>query len=287
MPDSVEAALKSLRAAQGSTAVVAGGTDLLLDMQQGRHAPVDTLVDISRIAEMQRLDLDGEHIFLGAGVTHRRILESSLLAQHANCLVEGSGLVGGPQVRNVGTIGGNVAHALPAGDGTIALLALEAEAELASLDGRRRLPLADLFAGPGQVTFERRDELLVGFHLPLQAAQEASAFRRIMRPQGVAIAILNMAAWLRMANDGSLEAVRLAIGPAGPRPIRPVKTEALLCGRFINAETLSLAKDQLIEETSLRTSRHRATAAYRQHLVAVLLERVLTAASEQATAVAV
>jgi len=279
-PTSVDDALAALADCAGQTAIIAGGTDLLLDMQQGRHAPVELLVDVTRIEEMSLIERDADHIFLGAAVTHSAIVANGLLQEHTSCLVEGCGLIGGPQVRNVATIGGNVAHALPAGDGTIALLALDAQAMIASRGGRTWKLLSDLFAGPGETSFDRSKEILVGFRLPLRGIKEGSAFRRVMRPQGVAIAILNMAIWLRQATDGTLDDIRLAIGPGGPVPFRAILTENALRGGNATQEALTAATETLLSEVQLRTSRHRATHAYRAHLTGPLLDRTITAALE-------
>jgi len=281
-PKTVEEALRSLQASAGSKAIIAGGTDLLLDLEQGRHPHVDLLVDVTDIEEMRQIRLDVDRLFLGAAVTHREIVESGTLQEHAACLVDASGLIGGPQVRNIATIGGNVAHALPAADGTIALLALGAEAQIASANGREWRPLGELFAGPGETAFDRTGEILVGFRIPACRRNEGSAFQRIMRPQGVAIAILNMAAWLRETGDGVIQDVRIAVGPAGPRPFRGRKTEAVLLGQRLDKETLHKATASLLEGVSLRTSPHRATSEYRRHLVPVLMERTLKEAQDRA-----
>jgi carbon-monoxide dehydrogenase medium subunit len=196
-------------------------------------------------------------------------------------LIEGCRLIGGPQVRNVATIGGNVAHALPAGDGTIALHALDAQAQLASTDGLRWVPIQDLFAGPGKAAFDRSTTLVVGFKIGLKGPREGSAFRRVMRPQGVAIAILNMSCWLRLAEDGSIETIRLAVGPGGPTPFRARQTETVLAGRTWGEEAGQIAGNTLLDEVSLRTSRHRATETYRRHLSEILLRRTVEAALEQ------
>jgi CO/xanthine dehydrogenase FAD-binding subunit len=277
-PGNLEEALEILAKADGSARIVAGGTDLLLDIQQGRHPPVACMVDITGIPELQAVAATDDEIYLGAAVTHTTILEDPLLTEHAHCLVEACGLIGGPQVRNVATIGGNVAHALPAGDGTIALLALDAQAQIASPEGRRWADLEDLIRGPGQTTFDRSREVLVGFRLKKRRAGETSAFRRIMRPQGVAIAILNMAVWLSRPAGSVVEDVRLAVGPAGPRPLRARETEAILRGRELSEEVLAQATDVLLREARLRTSPHRATVEYRRHLAGILLRRTISAA---------
>ena len=251
----------------------------------GAHPQVDTLVDVSGIPEMGEIEEKDGFIYLGAAVTHKQIISSELLLKHAQCVVEGCGLIGGPQVRNVATIGGNVSHALPAGDGTISLLALDTQVEIASEEGRRWEPLVEIFAGPGKVTFDREKELVTRFRFAKRAGLEGSAFHRVMRPQGVAIAILNMSGWVKLDAAGNLTDVRVACGPAGPRPLRAYQTEAFLKGKHLDDETLVEAARVLDGEVNLRTSRHRATKEYRHSLLPVLLKQVLplaiTRASEQ------
>jgi len=276
---SVAEALEILSIDDRSKALIAGGTDLLLDIRQGRHPHPDILLDVSEIEEMRDIRLEGESIFLGGAVTHNEIVSSELLIEHAQCVVEGCGLIGGPQVRNVATIGGNVAHALPAGDGTISLLALGAEVQIASRLGKARWePLIDIFDGPGKVTFDQEHELLVGFRFSRIKDREASAFHRVMRPQGVAIAILNMAAWVKFEDNGRLADVRIACGPAGPQPFRAFQTESVLKGKSFDDTSFNLACQELNGEVRLRTSIHRATKEYREQLLSVLLRRVLDVA---------
>ena len=281
-PDTIEEAVENLTNAPGSVAVIAGGTDLLLDIRQGRHQAVDRVVDISGISEMQEIALEEKFIYLGAGVTHIQLISNPLLQDHAQCVVEGCGLIGGPQVRNVATIGGNVSHALPAGDGTVSLLALNSEVQIVSPDDDRWLPLIEIFAGPGKVTFDRNRELVVGFRFPAREPREGSAFDRVMRPQGVAIAILNMAGWVKLDKNGDLENVRLACGPAGPKPFRAENTEKYLRGKTWDESSYMEACQILAGEVSLRTSAHRATKEYRHKLLPVLLQKVLDSAVERA-----
>lgn len=282
---SVEEALQLLSACAGEGRVIAGGTDLLLDLQQGRQASIDTLVDVNRITEMTTVEMDGEYLSIGAAVTLNKLVEARLIQENAQALVEACALVGGPQVRNSATLGGNVAHALPAGDGSIALLALDARAEVASLDGRRMCPLADLFLGPGESAIQHNREILVRFLLPKRAGGQASVFRRVMRPQGVALPVLNMAVWLERTQSEENDVVRdirIAVGPAGPVPYRPATTEATLRGRLLVKDVVEEAKVILRREARFRSSSQRATAEYRQHLSGVLLEQTLEAAWERA-----
>ena len=277
-PTTVDEALQELARAPGESRVIAGGTDLLLDLQQGRQAPVRALVDITGIAELCDIGEQEGSIFIGAAATHSRIVGHPLLTRHAPCLVEACSLIGGPQVRNVATLGGNVAHGLPAADGTIALLALGAQAIVAEAGGRRTVPLESLFVGPGQTTLRGRTALLVGFLFPQRDAQEGSAFQRIMRPQGVAIAILNIALWLRMDAAGIIAQARLAVGPCGPMPRRATAAEALMCGQPANVANSERILKALAEDVQLRTSVHRASAEYRYHVLGVLLRRIVPSA---------
>lgn len=270
LANTIEDALRALAEAPESARILSGGTDLLLDIQQGRHPPVHTLVDITNIPEMAVLEIRGDELFIGAGVPHNKIVKSSLIQEHAEALGEACGLIGGPQVRNVATLGGNVAHALPAADGTIALMALGAEAEIASLDGRRVVALADLFKGPGQSALDPQKELLAGFYLPLREAGQGSAFHRVMRPQGVAIAILNCAVWLQAGND-MIEEIRIAIGPSGPTPRRLKEAEKILKTHPPTQECIHQAYQAVLGEVNLRNSRHRATSDYRKKITGVLL----------------
>jgi xanthine dehydrogenase FAD-binding subunit len=277
-------ALEIMAAAQRerrSTVLIAGGSDLLLDLQQGRHLLVDDLVDITSVPEMNVLEIRQDRLYIGAAVPLNRIVASDLVRRHAEAVFEACSLIGGPQVRNTATLGGNVGHALPAADGTISLLAMDALAEVACLDGARFVPVEKLFLGPGRSALEPGCELLIGFSLPLGKPGQASSFRRVMRPQGVAIAILNMAAWVERDGDGIRQA-RLSVGPAGPTPFRARAAEHSLEGQPLNEETLTNARQALLADTHFRTSPHRATAEYRQHIAGVLLEETLTTAWERA-----
>lgn len=277
----VSDAIQALTSAQGSTGVIAGGTDLLLDLQQGRHKPFDLLVDITQIPEMRLIEIRQERLFIGAGLPLNQVVASPLVYEHARTLFESAGLIGGPQVRNIATLGGNVAHALPAADGTISLMALDAQAEVAGPDGRRLLPIGEMFLGPGKSALDPHCQVLVGFHLPLRRPGQASAFRRIMRPQGVAIAILNMSIWLELSAEYIAD-IRIAIGPAGPTPLRARRAEDALRGATLEAPAIEGAAEALLAEARFRDSPHRATAAYRRRMARVLLDDVLHIAWQRA-----
>jgi CO/xanthine dehydrogenase FAD-binding subunit len=215
--------------------------------------------------------------FVGAAVSVNRIVHDSLADVHAQALTEACNLIAGPQVRNVATLGGNVAHALPAADGTIALLALNAQAEVAGSTGIRRIPFKDLFLGPGKSALKHGEELLVGFYLPLSTPHQASCFKRIMRPQGVALPIINLAIWLERTND-AISQIRIAVGPGGPTPWSGIEAEKKLTGKPLNEETFSAAVEVLLAQVGFRSSARRASSDYRRHIVVGLFRDVLETA---------
>jgi xanthine dehydrogenase FAD-binding subunit len=281
IPNTLYHALNILQSYHHSTAIVAGGTDLLLDIQQGRHAGVEVLVDVTRIPELTRLEIRGERLFIGAGIPLDQVAASPLVKQHARALAESTGQIGGPQVRAVGTLGGNVAHALPAGDGAISLLALDARAEIARSDGVREVPLTQIYKGPGESTLEKSAEIITGFYLPLGKIGQASGFARVMRPQGVALPVINMAIWLEVI-DKKISRSRVAVGPAGPVPRRAVDVESFLCSQELDDLTIETAVQALHGCIQFRSSPLRASAAYRDHLAEVLLERLLKTVYQRA-----
>jgi xanthine dehydrogenase FAD-binding subunit len=306
-PTELSQALKAFAEASGPILPIAGGTDLLLDLEQGRHSPVHTLLDVTAIREMTALEVRGDELFIGAAIPVNRIVLDPLVLTHAQALTEACNLIAGPQVRNVATLGGNVAHALPAAEGTIALLALNAQAEIASsslpkehrddvsgADGRvakrietersrsagvdtRRIPFKELFLGPGKSALKHGQELLVGFHLPLARHHQASCFKRIMRPQGVALPIINVAVWLEREED-VIRQICIAVGPGGPTPWRGTEVEKALIGKSLNAENFNAALEALLAQVGFRSSARRASSDYRRHIVSGLFKDVLETA---------
>lgn len=304
LPTTVDGALDLLAAYDGRARVIAGGTDLLLDLQaeyfEGQRPHYAALIDVTRIAGANEIRADGDFIVIGCGVTHAQVVESALIQTRATALAEACSVVGGPQVRNVATLVGNVAHALPAADGTLALMALGAEAQVAKMPKVPNeqpeiinhkseihwLPLAALFKGPGESAVDATRELIVAVRFRQAGAGEASAFARVMRPQGVALPILGMVVQVKVRNSEfgmRVEEIAISTGPVAPVPFRAVKTEAFLRGQMFSDETLARAARVLLDEASPRTSPHRATREYRVELLPMLLERTLRAAVERAS----
>jgi carbon-monoxide dehydrogenase medium subunit len=294
-PQTVADALSLLARYEGRARVVSGGTDLLLEMQQGRRPSLEALVDVTAIDDMVYVRRQESWIEIGAAATHAQIVKSELVVQQATCLVESCGVIGGPQVRNVATLGGNVAHARPAADGTTALVAMAAEAEVATGDGRAWHPILHLFKGPGKSAVDQTLQLITRFRFPAARPGTGTAFKRVMRPQGVALPILACAAWVQVGSrsqpdsegrllpteDAVIEDVRICIGPVRPVPCRARETEGVLHGRSL-AAALDEAVVAVQAEFSPRTSKHRATSAYRVEMLEILLRRTLPLAVRRA-----
>jgi xanthine dehydrogenase FAD-binding subunit len=280
-PASVTEAIQALMSAPGLAMPIAGGTDLLLDLKQGRHAPVHTLIDLTFVPEMTAVELRGDELFIGAAVPVNRVALDPLVGAHAQALVEACNLIAGPQVRNTATLGGNVAHALPAADGTIALTALDAQTEVAGVSGTRRVPFTSLFLGPGKSTIKKGEELIVGFHLPQIKKGQASCFKRIMRPQGVALPILNCAVWLER-EENVVKDIHIAVGPGAATPFRATQAGAAMRGKTFNEVSINRTVEEMLAQAQFRSSARRASAEYRRHIVVGLFSDTLQTAWERA-----
>ena len=277
-PKSLGEAIALLESYGNKTRIVAGGTDLILDLEFGRDEKVDALVDVTSIEGLDRIEESGNWIIIGAAATHADIAVNSMVRRHGMALAEGSAVVGGPQVRNVATIGGNLAHALPAADGTTGLMVLDAHVLIQgpkNVEEGQWRPLQTLFSGPGK-NFLKLGELITAIRFPRIINRSASAFDRVMRPQGIALPMLAAAASLRLEDESDrIVSLALCIGPAGPVPFRATEAESILVGTIPNPEIISAAISAAQDQAVLRNSRHRASKDYRHELVAVLLNRVL------------
>jgi len=280
-PRTITEAIEALVTSPKPVASIAGGTDLLLDLEQGRHSAVHTLVDVTNVKELLAIEVRTERLFIGAGIPVNQIILNPLVSQNAQALVEACELIGGPQVRNVATLGGNTAHALPAADGTIALLAFDTKVEIAGTSGSRELPFSELFLGPGKSMLKHGEELIVGFYLDIKKPHQASCFKRIMRPQGVALPIINLAVWLER-DENQIKNMHIAVGPGGPTPWRASEAEAILTGNSMDENLSQAALNALLNQVGFRSSLRRASSDYRRHLVESLYKDTLKTAWDRA-----
>jgi carbon-monoxide dehydrogenase medium subunit len=266
-------ALAALAKYGREAAVLAGGTDLNVLMRAGARQP-RVVVAIGGIPGLRQLeDTDGK-IRLGAALTHAEVASDPRLAPF-QALVRGASAVGSPQVRNVGTVGGNVANASPAGDLYPPLLAFGARVTLEAAASRREMDLDDFVKGPGLSSIAPA-ELVTGVSFDRPEGAFHSGFAKLGLRNAVAISVANCAIFAT-AQGGKFRDVRLACGAVAPRPMRMLAAEALLAGEQPTAELVEEAGRAASAECDPITDL-RASATYRRHVVGVLVARVLEAA---------
>ena len=279
-PASVEEALDFLKLHEGQARVIAGGTDLILDIKD-RVREVKVLIDISRIEKLRQIEKDGDDIKIGAMVTHQQAASSTLLRKQAPVLVEASSTVGSPQVRNTGTIVGNVLNAQPAADAAVALFALDARIEVTSLGGKRVVPIADLYQGVGVSAVDSTSEIVTALYFKGLQDKQGSAFMRLAQRKALALPMLNVATVLTV-KKGRFEDVKLVIAPVAPIPFRSIKAEEALKGAAVDLEVMKKAGELAAGESEPRDSELRGSAEYRREMVKVLVRRALEQAAQKA-----
>jgi CO/xanthine dehydrogenase FAD-binding subunit len=282
VPTLLEEALSMLKERQGQARVIAGGTDLIIQLKK-KEVTARCLVDVTNLDELKGIELEDGFIRVGACVTHAELASSSLIREGAAALAEGASRVGSPQIRNMGTVGGNIVNAQPAADTVVPLMALEAEVEVATSTGTRREPLGGLCVGPGQCTVDATAEILTTVRFRALGPNQGSAFERLAKRRALALPILNAAAVVTL-NDGedTFQEVRLAVGPIGPTPSRVFNAEEALRGAPIEAQAIAAAMELAAQEAQPRSNPLRGSAEYRREMVKVLLRRSLERAVQAA-----
>ncbi len=264
--------LWSILGDEPGAAVVAGGTDFFPKERQARSRS-PALVFVGGIGELRRLEEDGEFIFLGSAVTHRQVAASPLVRKYAPVLARAAGELGSPAIRTMGTVGGNIVTASPAGDTLTPLYVLDAAVETRSLDGFRITPLKRFIRGPG-ATALRAGEILYGIWIPKGQRQGVHHFEKVGRRRGPTISLASLASILHLSGEGDIEAVRLAWGSVGPTVVTIPAVEEYLTGKPLNADMLRSAMP-LVREHVAPIDDERAGAEYRRTVAANLLLRLL------------
>ncbi|MCK5852237.1 xanthine dehydrogenase family protein subunit M [bacterium] len=249
--------------------MLAGGTDLLVRLKDEINRP--DIIDISHIEEMKGISDLNSKIRVGALVTFSEIIENKLVAENVGVLVQAAEMIGSPQIRNRGTIGGNIANASPAGDSLPPLFVLEAEIEIAGMNYSRTIPMKDFFKGPGKSVLND-GEIIVAVLIPKNENWEG-AFVRLGQREALAISKVSLALLLKIKDD-KIEEARIALGAVAPTVIRAEKTERFLVGKEINVDTISEAKKIICEEVS-PISDIRSIAEYRKEMCGVLFEQAI------------
>jgi len=257
---------------------IAGGTDLIIQMHRGKVAPRH-VVDLQRVPGLDCIEVNGD-VRLGALVTHRAIERCASFQGRLRGLVEGAEVVGGHQVRNVGTVGGNIANGSPAADVVPVLLALDAAVTCVGADGERTMALEEFLVGPGQ-TACRPGELLTSVRFAAPAGRTATAFLKAGRRRAREIAVVCVATRLTLDAGGErCVDARIALGAVAPTTWRAREAERVLEGRALTPEALHEA-GRAAAAGCRPISDVRASARYRQHLVETLVPRALARCLER------
>ncbi len=252
---------------------LAGGTNLVADMRSGRHRP-GALMDISGLDELRGIRRENGYMVIGGGVTVASLLDEPLIGRHASVLREAAAVFAGPLVRNRATVGGNLADASPAADTAPPLLALDAEVELVSARGSRRLPLEEFVVGVRE-TLRRSDELLAAVRWPVPPPNSAGAFYKLGLRKADAISIVSVAVMVEGDGNGVCRQARIALGAVAPQPLRSHAAEELLRGQPLTTEGIAEAARLAAEATS-PIDDIRGSATYRRRVIEVLVRRLLT-----------
>jgi CO/xanthine dehydrogenase FAD-binding subunit len=278
LPETVDDAVAHLAETSGAT-VLAGGTDLMVEVNEGHRRPGETVVVVNRIAELRswRRDADAATVTIGAAVTYRE-LETGPLAELVPALAQAARTVGSPQIRNAGTLGGNLATCSPAGDGLPVLAALDARVELASAEGRRTVAVGDFMVGVKRTAL-RPGEMIVSIIVPIVEGWQGYAKVGVRNAMVIAVA----SACVVLDRPGRRSAI--AIGSVGPTILRCPDAEAHLAAT-VDWDTLAVSPGDLdrvgalVSAASRPITDHRSTAEYRRHAVGVLARRLVGRASQ-------
>jgi xanthine dehydrogenase FAD-binding subunit len=260
-----------LAATQGR--VLAGGTDLIVFMEAGRLRP-DTLIDISRLSELRYVRGDAQSIRIGPLTTHSQLVQSPLLQEWAPILPMAAATIGAVQIRNRGTIGGNLGTASPAGDTIPALLALAAGATLRSVRGERQVALDEFFLGPGK-TVMAPDEYIAEIWFPTPTRAARGVYVKAGRRKAQAISLVSVGVQLT-ADDGRVGTAGIALGSVAPTVMRATAAEQALAGRRLTSDLCQQAAAIAAGEAH-PISDIRASADYRRSLVQTWVRRALEA----------
>jgi len=272
-PCSVQEAVAAL--GSGNARILAGGTDLIVQLREGRRA-ARQVIDVKRIPEMMDVTCEADGSFsIGAAASFSRLAAHRELAEAHPAIVESGRLVGSLQIQNRAGLGGNICNAAPSADAVPAVICLGAVAEIAGPGGRRSQPVEAMFTGPGRTSLAP-DEVLVGIRIPPRAQRSAARYLRFTPRREMDIAVAGAASWIRLDDAGRIAEGRIALASVAPTPIRAPNAEARLAGGRPSA-ALFAEVGRLAAQDASPISDTRGSADYRRELVAVLTRRTLAA----------
>ncbi len=264
-----------LRIAHPEAQIIAGGSDVLVQMREGKRAGKE-LISIYGIDAMRGVSIDEEeNIRIGSLTSFSHITRDPIIIQHCNVLGEAVDMVGGPQIRNIGTIGGNTCNGVTSADSASTLHAWEAIVELTGKDGVRRLPIKDFYIKAGVVDI-RPDEIQTAILIPKASYENCHGhYIKYAMRNAMDIATLGCSVNVRLSADKkTIERARIAYGVAGPVPMRCETAEAAANGREVSLETVEAFALAVLQDINPRDS-WRASKSFRQHIAVEMAKRCM------------
>jgi CO/xanthine dehydrogenase FAD-binding subunit len=281
-PTSIEEVIRLLKAYQGEALIIAGGTDVMPDIRKQKIHP-RCLVDITRVRGLDRINVAEKFVEVGAAVTFAALKDCPFLNQHVHALADAARSVGALAIQNVATWVGNIVQAMPAADGAIIAIALEAEAHVMDGHSATWRTVESLFSAPGVSTIEPSRQFVTHIRFPRPGPQWGTAWRRIGRRPSLVLPILNCAVKLCLDSEGArIARSAVALGPVAPYPFRAREAEAFLKGQPPTADVFAQAARIARGESNPRSSIMRASREYRLSIIPALVSDALNVAAERA-----
>lgn len=271
-PATVAEAAGYLSQAPHTTKILAGGTDLIIQLREGAIKP-DYILDLGYIPELRGITEDDDRLVIGSMTTFTQIEQNPLIRKYLPVLAQAASSVGSPQIRNTGTLGGNLVNAAPAADTVIALLALDAQAVLTSSRGDREVAVVDLLAGINK-THVASDEIVSYMVLTIPTPSTYSTFVKLGRRKALAIARLNLGLVVSLEDNGEIGKVVLALGAVGTTAYRVRQVEEFLTGKQPQPEVFAAA-GEIISQVVAEKLGARPTANYKRAIAKAALNRAL------------
>lgn len=280
-PTELEQALELLSEHKEDCKIIAGGTDLIPAARQGRMLLPRRIhiIDISSIKELNYIIKDGALIRIGATARLSEIGMSAVVKEHLPVLADAASQMGSLQVRNLGTIGGNLCNASPAADTASPLLVLDARVNVRGIDRQRLVPLKGFFTGPGKTTLAP-GEILAEVQIPLTKPAGSSCFIKLGRRNAFTLSIVSVATLVKV-KDGIFDDIRIALGSVAPTPFRASKAEEHLIGEKVNEQVIDDGANVVASEVK-PISDVRAGAEYRRDMSFVLTKRAISLSVQRA-----
>jgi CO/xanthine dehydrogenase FAD-binding subunit len=272
-PKTLKEAVRLLVKYKKGAKLLAGGTDLMIGMKDGFVKP-KCLINLKKIKGLDKISYSKkEGLSIGSLVTWTNILSSKPVHQYYPILREAASLIGCPQIRNMGTIGGNICHASPSADSAPALMVYGAECVVAGPGKGRAIPLEKIFAGVQKISL-KEGEILTGLRLPTPETGAKGCYLKFSPRRSMDLPIVGVGVLVR-ASGGIFQDVKIALGAVAPTPIRARRAESILCGKPLNDESIRKAAGEAMMESKPITD-VRASRDYRLGLVDELTYRAIT-----------